>query len=46
MSTLGFSFPVSGEHWGQEPGERVKVLLCFGTEPIHYVNNQKIMNRE
>lgn len=45
MSTLGFSFPVSGEHWGQEPGERVEeVLLCFGTEPIHYVNNQKIEN--
>ena len=46
MSTLGFSFPVSGDYWGQEPVERAKVLLWFGTEPIYYVNNQKIMNRE
>lgn len=43
---MGFSFPVSGEYWGQEPAERAKVLLWCGTEPIYYVNNQKIMNGE
>lgn len=42
----GLQLPVSGEYWGQEPAERAKVLLWCGTEPIYYVNNQKIMNGE